>query len=202
MDDASYRVSDAEREQAVAVLRDHLMAGRLTLDEFSERVEAALGARFGADLARVQQDLPPTPAPSRRAPTRFTAALFGHVVRRGRLRLRRRTLAASAFGDLDLDLREAAMDGPRATLTVLALCGNADIYVPVGVDVDVSGVTVLGHHRDWGRDAVAADAPAITVRVFGVLGTLDVWRVPHGMREGTFSDIIRHLEGRPPRTLR
>jgi len=94
------------------------------------------------------------------------------------------------------------MDGPRATLTVLALCGNADIYVPVGVDVDVSGVTVLGHHRDWGRDAVAADAPAITVRVFGVLGTLDVWRVPHGMREGTFSDIIRHLEGRPPRTLR
>ena len=98
--------SDAEREQAVDALREHLLAGRLTLEEFSERVEATLGARVGADLARVQQDLPAVPAPSRRKPTRFTGALFGHVVRRGRLRLQpARTLAVSALADIDLDLR-------------------------------------------------------------------------------------------------
>jgi hypothetical protein len=34
MDDASLRVSDADREQAVMVLREHLLAGRLTLEEF------------------------------------------------------------------------------------------------------------------------------------------------------------------------
>jgi hypothetical protein len=45
MDDASFRVSDAEREQTVIALRGHLLAGRLTLDEFSERVEAALRAQ-------------------------------------------------------------------------------------------------------------------------------------------------------------
>jgi hypothetical protein len=73
MDDASLRVSDADREQAVAALREHLLAGRLTLEEFSERVEGALQARVAAELARVQQDLPEAvteTAGSRRAPAR------------------------------------------------------------------------------------------------------------------------------------
>jgi DUF1707 SHOCT-like domain len=58
MDDASLRVSDADREHAVIALREHLLAGRLTLEEISERVEAALRARLGRELARVREDLP------------------------------------------------------------------------------------------------------------------------------------------------
>jgi DUF1707 SHOCT-like domain len=75
MDDWSMRVSDADRDEAVAVLREHLLAGRLTLEEFSERVEAALQARFGTELARVQDDLPKislVTGGSRRKPARFT----------------------------------------------------------------------------------------------------------------------------------
>jgi len=33
-----------------------------------------------------------------------------------------------------------------------------------------------------------------------VLGTIDVWRAPHGL-SGDFDDIIRHLQGKPPRAL-
>src|SRR5258708_34577008 len=44
MDGPSLRVSDADREQTVILLREHLLAGRLTLEEFSERIEAALNA--------------------------------------------------------------------------------------------------------------------------------------------------------------
>src|SRR5690242_10260866 len=51
---SSYRASDAEREQAVVALRSHLLAGRLTLDEFSDRVELALRATSGRDLAQLQ----------------------------------------------------------------------------------------------------------------------------------------------------
>jgi Domain of unknown function (DUF1707) len=40
VDDASLRVSDADRDQVIVVLREHLLAGRLTLEEFCERVEA------------------------------------------------------------------------------------------------------------------------------------------------------------------
>ncbi len=179
-------------------LRDHLLAGRLTLDEFSERVGLALRARFGGELASVEEDLPEVPATgagSRRKPARFTSALFGHVARRGRIRLRGWTFAVSALGDLDLDLREATIDHPQVAVTVLAAFGNVDIYVPEGVNVDVSGITILGHRLEWGRDVGRPDAPTIHVRALGCVGTIDIWRVPHEMH-GSYSDIFRQLEDR------
>jgi Domain of unknown function (DUF1707) len=199
MDDASLRVSDADRERAVVSLRQHLLAGRLALDEFSERVEAALQARTGADLARVQRDLPAIPAAeaagSSRKPTRFTLAMLGHVTRRGRLRLRRRTVAAVALGDLDLDLREATIDLPQTAVTALVALGNADVYVPDGVNVVVSGLGIFGHRNEWGRDTDRPNAPTVRVRVFSLFGTVDVWRVPHGM-QGGYGDIFRQLKER------
>ena len=199
MDDAGWRVSDADREQAVVALREHLLAGRLTLEEFSERVEAALRARFGGELAHVQNDLPEIFAEtvgSRRKAARFTAALLGHVARRGRLRLRGWAVVASAFGDLDFDLREATIEQRRTAVTVLAAFGNVDVYVPEGVNVDVGGITVFGHRRDWGRDVGRPEAPVVRVRVLGFAGTIDVWRVPHDMRGSSYSDIFRELDDR------
>jgi hypothetical protein len=81
-------------------------------------------------------------------------------------------------------------------ITVLAAFGNVDVYVPEGVNVEVGGITVFGHRRDWGRDAGRPDAPAVRVRVLGVAGTIDVWRVPHEMRASSYSEIFRQLEGR------
>lgn len=199
MADASMRVSDDDRERAVLALREHLLAGRLTLEEFSGRVEAALHARAAGELARVREDLPDifvSTAGSHRKPARVTTALFGHVVRRARLRLRRRTVIASGFGDLDFDLREVTVDGWRTTVTVLALFGNVDVYVPEGINVDVDGVTVFGHLRDWGRDTGRPDAPGIHVHVLGLAGTIDVWRVPQDMRDASYKDILRQLHPR------
>jgi Domain of unknown function (DUF1707) len=56
MEDASLRASDADRERALVVLREHLVAGRLTLEEFCERVDAALRARVTGELAHLQDD--------------------------------------------------------------------------------------------------------------------------------------------------
>jgi hypothetical protein len=199
MDDASLRASDADREQAVAALREHMVAGRLTLEEFCARVEAALRSTIAGELAELQDDLPHAlvkSSDSRRRPARFTAALFGRVIRRGRFRLRRWTLAASVLGDLDLDLRNASMDEARAAVTVLAGFGNVDVYVPEGVNLDVGGLTVFGHRRDWGRDAGQLDAPIIHVRVFGFAGTIDVWRVPRDLRDSSYGDIVHTLHPR------
>ena len=196
------RICDDDREQAVVALREHLRAGRLTLEEFSERVEAALRARVGAELARVKDDLPDVfvAAPeSRRRPARFTAAFFGHVARRGRLRLRKRAVAASSFADLDFDLRNVTVDHWQTTVTVVAAFGNVDLYVPEGVNVDVSGIGLIGHLRDWGHDTDRPDAPAIHVRALGFVGTIDVWRVPQDMRDASYSDIIRQLQDHPRR---
>jgi hypothetical protein len=158
----SRRISDHDRERAVLALRDDLLAGRLTLDEFSERVEIAYGARMTHDLVRVRQDLPDSRSAnieSGRRHKRLTVALFGRVVRRGRLRLRRRTLVISCFGDVDLDLREAELHDSRVVVRLTVLSGNVDLYVPEGINVEVDGVVIFGRLREWGRDVIRLDAP-------------------------------------------
>ena len=192
--DGDERISDADRDATVESLREHLVAGRLTLDEFGERVDTVLRARTGADLAVVQVDLPaPTPASTdvrRRKSLRLTAALFAHVVRRGRLLLGRRSFAAAVFSDIDLDLRDASVEGERTSLWVFALFGNVDVYVPEDVDVEATGLSILGHRRDWGTDLARPWSPTIAVRVLGLFGTVDVWRVPRAMG-GDYRTIIK-----------
>ena len=58
MDDASLRASDADREQTLDALREHMVAGRLTLKEFCARADAALRAGVAGELAHLQDDLP------------------------------------------------------------------------------------------------------------------------------------------------
>ena len=52
------RVGDAERDHAAALLRAQFAAGRLTPDEFDDRLSAALGAVTFAELDRILDDLP------------------------------------------------------------------------------------------------------------------------------------------------
>ena len=196
--DPDIRASDAEREQVVLSLRDHLLDGRLALEEFTERVERARGARLHGELDAIQSDLPAASAtvaaPSRR-PMRVTVALFAHVVRRGRLRLRGSTLAAAVFSDVDLDLREAQIDKATSDVNVVAVFGNVDVYVPVGVDVEVAGITIFGHRREWGPDRVRPGAPSIRIRSLGIFATIDVWRVPHDAT-GDYGQLMHQTQGR------
>lgn len=52
------RASDAERYRVVAMLEKHAAAGRLTLDEYTERVDRVLACRTHGDLAEATADLP------------------------------------------------------------------------------------------------------------------------------------------------
>ncbi|MGW5361383.1 DUF1707 SHOCT-like domain-containing protein [Actinopolymorpha pittospori] len=55
---AGYRVGDEERHHCAELLREHYAHGRLTEDEFTERLGAALTARRTGDLGRLLADLP------------------------------------------------------------------------------------------------------------------------------------------------
>jgi hypothetical protein len=57
------RVSDADRDRAIAELSEHFQAGRLTQEEFEERTGQALAARTRKDLAALFSDLPHDRAP-------------------------------------------------------------------------------------------------------------------------------------------
>ena len=62
--DVQMRASDDDRQRVIDDLQQHTTAGRLSLDEFSERVGLVLAARTLDDLAAVTRDLPAVPAPA------------------------------------------------------------------------------------------------------------------------------------------
>jgi len=67
------RVGDADREAVAAALREHYATGRLTLEEFNQRIEAAFAATMRSQLSALTRDLPPVAAPAARAPVPTTA---------------------------------------------------------------------------------------------------------------------------------
>jgi hypothetical protein len=52
------RIGDAEREAATSSLREHYARGRLTHEEFQQRLDAVFAARTDLDLAKINADLP------------------------------------------------------------------------------------------------------------------------------------------------
>src|SRR4051794_13297611 len=56
------RATDADRDRVVQILRVAAEEGALTVDELEERLSAAFAAVTRADLVRLVDDLPPSPA--------------------------------------------------------------------------------------------------------------------------------------------
>lgn len=72
-DPVPQRIGDAERDRAAEYLREHVADGRLTPDEFEERLTIALQARTAPELEALFSDLPaprfgPKPESSARVP--------------------------------------------------------------------------------------------------------------------------------------
>ncbi|MER6943598.1 DUF1707 domain-containing protein [Nonomuraea sp. NPDC000554] len=69
------RASDVDRDRVAAILREHTADGRITMDEFNERLEQLYKSKTYGELAKLTADLPdvdlrarpakvaPTPAP-------------------------------------------------------------------------------------------------------------------------------------------
>jgi hypothetical protein len=77
--DHMMRASDLDRDAVVATLRDAYAAGRLTLEEFDERMTAAYASRTWGELRKLTEDLPAQPVlgsdvPGRHLPARALPA--------------------------------------------------------------------------------------------------------------------------------
>jgi hypothetical protein len=74
------RASDDDRRRIIAALERHTAEGRLSLDEFSDRVGLAHAATTHGELARLTRDLPVEKATGSAhpptAPRQLLAALF------------------------------------------------------------------------------------------------------------------------------
>jgi hypothetical protein len=144
------RASDADRELSVARLREAAADGRLTLDEFTERMHAVYAARAHDELETLLHDLP------ERAAERVPAT--------------RR--AISVMGNCVVDLRGAAGE-----VEVRAACvmGNVTVLVPRSANVDLRAVAFMGNREVRGQRE-DGDGPSVHVTGFVVMGNLEVRR--------------------------
>jgi class 3 adenylate cyclase len=183
------RISDAERERVVNRLKTGCEEGRLTLDEFSERVAATYAARTEAELSVVVADLPPTGAdlvpattttapPGRRA-TRWTVGIMSGARQRGRYRLHGKTNAVAFWGGCELDLRSAEVEGAEVEINAVAVMGGVDIVVPEGIAVELTGFAIFGARSLRVKDVpVLSGSPVIRVRAFALMGGITVKSKP------------------------
>lgn len=66
------RIGDAERDEVLNALQEHLAAGRLDVEEYEQRTERVVTARYAEDLGALLEDLPPTEAQRQRERQRTT----------------------------------------------------------------------------------------------------------------------------------
>jgi DUF1707 SHOCT-like domain/Cell wall-active antibiotics response LiaF, C-terminal len=176
------RASDAERDATVERLSTAAGDGRLTLEEFSQRLERATTARTRAELDRVVTDLPADAGP---AGTVAGAALAGpswHVSPVGGLRVSgpwrmdRHVIVVSIVGGTRLDLSQTQLAAPEVTLTKVSLVGGIRIGVPAGIRVEVSGFSLIGGTRVEGGPEPGPAAPTVHVRAFSLVGGIRIRR--------------------------
>jgi hypothetical protein len=202
------RASDAERRRALQVLRDAVVEGRLTLEEYSDRVGGAIAAKTDQDLAALTRDLPAPPASAPRSgPPAENRAVFSHLVRRGPIELDGKSSYVSLFSTIDLDLREATLLSAEVELSIRNIFGTVTVLVPEGVDVRVDGGGIFAsQHVDTSPRPVPG-APVIRIHASGPGGSLYVrTHQPRGWRDlltsGGDPESSRRLEagGPPPET--
>lgn len=180
------RASDAERDATVERLSTATGTGRLTLEEFSQRMEQATAAKTRAELDRLVADLPAdtgegaagstvaAQAPAGR-PSWHVSPVGGFSVR-GPWRMDRHVISISIVGGARLDLSQAQLAAPEVTLTKVSLVGGVWVEVPQGVRVQVSGFSLVGGTRIAGGPEPGPGAPTVRINAFSVVGGVHITR--------------------------
>lgn len=168
-------VSDADRDIVVERLRSACADGRLSLEEFSDRVGAVYGARTSGELERLTGDLPALPEPPAPGirPSRWVVGVLSGARRSGPWRPARPTRVVAVLGSCRIDLTRVDLE-PHTHIVATAVLGGIEVLVPEGVGVDFGGFAFLGGRDDKTTAHGRPGAPIVRVDGYAVLGGVTV----------------------------
>jgi hypothetical protein len=191
------RASDADRDQVIEALAAASAEGRLSLEEYSERSEAALVARTQGELAGLTADLPaPRHADTAPVPAEITAVL-GNESRKGPWVVPAHLTVRSVLGDCHLEMQQAIIRQHVTTIDARVRFGAMTIYVPDGIDVRLTGRAVLSAKSSELRGEPARGAPVIIVNCDVFCGAVTVRRPDCMMRRRMAREAIERQGLRP-----
>ena len=166
------RASDADRDATVNRLREAAGEGQLTLEELSDRIEAAANAVMRSDLVLLTCDLPAAAAVGVATQSAGVRGL-GDVKRSGPWTVPAENSFRTWLGHIKLDLREAQISATETHIHARALFGNIDLLVPEGIAVEVQARTRLGRTNLQASSGVPG-APRIVLTGGTFSGNLNV----------------------------
>jgi hypothetical protein len=180
------RASDADREHAAELLRQAAGDGRLTVEELEERLHAAYETRTQRELDALVADVvapgererrPRVPVRRGDGGTRWLVSVMSGRDRRGRWRVGSSLNVVNVMGGADLDFNDAEFADDVVEMTVFSLMGGADIYIPDGLNVDVSEFALMGGNAiDVGDERPDPGGPLLRLKVISIMGGSDVKR--------------------------
>ncbi len=141
------RVSHADRDRVVDILRVAAGDGRLTAEELDERLEAALSARTERELAVLTADLPAVAGqPAEVLPEAKKLVQIdcgsGSAKRVGRWVVPERVEVKVTSGSVKLDFTEAVITRPTLQVEANVKSGSLVLLTKPGIVVDVDSVAV------------------------------------------------------------
>jgi hypothetical protein len=173
--DATQPSVESARATAVRGLAQHAVNGGLTLDEYAERAVAVEEAATATEIDAVMPGLPAETGVPRGRRARWIVAVFGGTEQRGRWRLSSRLWVVVALGGATLDLGAAQPEASESVITVVAVLGGAEILVPRGVSVQLSGFSLFGGKGDKRAGGPPLPgSPLVRVRAFTLFGGITI----------------------------
>ncbi|WP_083982496.1 DUF1707 SHOCT-like domain-containing protein [Actinomadura hibisca] len=164
------RASDADRERVADALGEALADGRLTMEEHSERASRAYEARTLGELTGLTGDLSPEEAQPILVDDRPVSVLFGRARRDGRWVVPVKLPLLALFGTVELDLREAVLQRRHIVLDSMVLGGRIRLLVPEGVQVNVTGRSIMCTREV--RTRPAPEGPTIEIGGTMIFGSV------------------------------
>jgi hypothetical protein len=195
------RASDQDRDAAVELLSQAASDGRITLEEYADRADQALGARLINELSRLTADLerPAAPPIVAESSTEQLSAILGNESRKGHWQVPARIEARSVLGDVHLELQDAVLTSQVTVIEARATLGAVTIFVPDGVEVRLSGKAILGAKSSQCSQRPLPGAPVILVKATAILGNVTVRppSIASRVRGAVADDARRRLEPPP-----
>jgi hypothetical protein len=175
------QITDAEREAASELLQNACGSGRLTLEEFSDRVGAVWVAERREQLEAATAGIAAAPPVGATKTVSTVIGMLGDQRRIGRWRLPAKLRTFTMLGDVHLDLRSVVVADPVIEITSVAIMGDLQIDVPEGVEVELRGFEVMGD-RELRLAPVPRrpGTPLIRVRAYALMGDVHVTSAPPG----------------------
>jgi hypothetical protein len=174
------RASDDDRIRIAQLLSEAASNGRLTLEQYEDRLARTYAAATYGELERLTDDLPEAVeyrrGKSLPAPATMLLAILSGFERRGRWNVPGRMTTFTLFGGGVVDLRFADFTAPEVEIHAYSILGGQTILVPPEVNVEIDGRGVIGGFDRQVQGSGSPGAPKVRIKGFSLLGGIGIKR--------------------------